>query len=95
MGPLPERIGPFSFHARTRKDGRGSGAHDRSMTTAEIESFVGRNVSVTTNASNNPITGKLVRLDRSAGPTSYHVLSVDGEVPPVLLDAAEIIAVDG
>ena len=36
------------------------------------------------------LTGKLARIEPHAGPLAYHVLSVDGEVPPVLVAASEI-----
>ncbi len=36
------------------------------------------------------LTGKLARIEPHAGPLAYHVLSVDGEVPPVLVSASEI-----
>ena len=36
------------------------------------------------------LTGKLTRIEPHAGPLAYHVLSIDGEVPPVLVSASEI-----
>jgi len=64
------------------------------MTTAELQPFLGRIVAVYS-ADDAVITGKLERLEQNGGPTAYHILSADGEVPPVTLDASEIVRVIG
>ena len=62
------------------------------MTTAEIAPFIGRLVAVHTSASETAVTGTLEHL--GAGGSTYHVVSADGEVPAVVLDATEIVGIE-
>ncbi len=83
-------IGP---RARAREGAAYADAHVGRMTTAELEPFLGRLVAVRTSASETALTGTLERV--GLGGSTYQVVSADGEVPPVVLDAVEIVRVEG
>lgn len=59
------------------------------MTAQEIDVHLDHMVAVYLQ-SGASLTGMLARIEPHAGPLAYHVVSVDGEVPPVLVTAAEI-----
>jgi len=65
------------------------------MTTKELEPYVGRAVAVYTTASENAVTGLLARVEPHVDPPAYELISADGEVPPVLLEPAEIVRIEG
>jgi hypothetical protein len=64
------------------------------MTAEEISPHLDRMVAVYLD-SGASLTGTLVSIEPHAGPLAYHVVSVDGEVPPVLVSASEIERIEG
>ena len=63
------------------------------MTAEQIDPYLNHVVAVYLR-NGASLTGKLAPIEPHVGLTAYHVLSVDGEVPPVRVSASEIERID-